>query len=220
MFKELSKFDKGIVILINLIRIYMFLTLLYFIYIGNIVHIFSVTISLIGTFIAFFVRKICKISLNFEFNLVIVLFIFLSNFLGESHGLFTSLWWWDQVMHTLSGLILPFVGILIFYKLSKNYKSPLILIILFAFFFANFVTLSFEFVEFSSDIISDNLYVMQDDGLVGTMTDLLCDFFGSLISSVYIYFVIKGKKKTFFFRKLVVEIIKNNPKQFKINLEN
>jgi hypothetical protein len=212
MFKELNKFEKIEYTLINLIRLYMFIALIYFFFEGDIVHIFSVAVSLVGTFAGSIVKKLFKIKLTMEFNLVIVLFIFFSNFLGESHGLFFRFWWWDLIMHTASGLILPFVGLLIFYKLGGRGKA--LLVALFALFFANFAALMFEFVEFTSDLFFSNLHVMMDDGLVGTIGDLLSDFVGSLVSSAYIYFVLKTKKKSFIFRKMVVEVVEKNKKLF------
>ena len=65
-----------------------------------------------------------------EFELLAVLFIFASLFLGEVHGYYAKFWWWDVVLHTGSGFLLGVVGFLLVYVLNGHeslelHMSPL-----------------------------------------------------------------------------------------------
>ena len=70
---------------------------------GNWLNAFLSIGILFLTFLPKIIRQNYKVFLPVEFDLLTILFIFLSLFLGELHGYYTDFWWWDLVLHTSSG---------------------------------------------------------------------------------------------------------------------
>ena len=60
--------------------------------------------ALLLTFLAFFIERRYKIDIPIEFEIFIALLIYCSIFLGELKGYYTSFWWWDLILHTLTGV--------------------------------------------------------------------------------------------------------------------
>lgn len=176
--------------------------------------LFASSIVLILSFIPYFFEKKYKINLPIEFELVIILFIYASLYLGEKQAYYIKYWWWDAFLHTGSGMALGFAGFLILYLLLyRNVISahPLWLAI-FAFCFAMAIGAVWEIFEFGMDqIFGMN---MQKSGLIDTMWDLIVDALGALLTSIIGYFYLRGNKSPLFTR-LMKGFIKENPKMFK-----
>ena len=45
-----------------------------------------------------------------EFELLAILFVFASLFLGEFRSFYERFWWWDVLLHATSGLLLGACG--------------------------------------------------------------------------------------------------------------
>ena len=75
-----------------------------------------------------------------EYELLAILFVFASLFLGEFHSYYERFWWWDIVLHSTSGLLLGLVGFLLVYVLNESRRIELHMrpgfVALFAFAFA------------------------------------------------------------------------------------
>lgn len=126
-----------------------------------------------------------------EFELLAILFVFASLFLGEVRGYYLRYWWWDAVLHTGSGLLLGLVGFLLVYVLNQTERIELHMkpsfIALFAFVFAMAMGCIWEIFEFGMDsLLGLN---MQKSGLQDTMWDLIVDAFGALVMGIagYLY---------------------------------
>ena len=184
---------------------------------GNWVVLFTVGLALGLTFLPRLIKSQYRIVLPEELELVIVLVIYASLFLGEIHGYYTLFWWWDIVLHAGSGLALGYIGFLSMFILYENKKvaaSPRG-IALFSFCFALAIGALWEIAEFSMDLTfgaSLKGYPMQP-GLVDTMKDLIVDAAGALIASISGFFYLKGK--TYVFRSLVNRFAQKNPKLIK-----
>jgi len=73
-----------------------------------------------------------NIHLPHILEIVIVIFIFAGIFLSVRFELYYHVFWWDDVLHTLSGIIIGFLGFIIIYKINSKYSmdiSPLISIL-------------------------------------------------------------------------------------------
>jgi len=176
--------------------------------------LFTTTLILVLTFIPSLVKKRYKIYLPLEFEFAIILFIYASLFLGEVHGYYTKLWWWDIVLHTGSGLALGLIGFLIMYILDRKsmISANPIWIAVFSFSFGMAIGAVWEIFEFAMDSFFG--MNMQKSGLVDTMWDLIVDSIGALIVSVIGYYYIKGKKQPLF-NRLLDRFVKENPKLLK-----
>lgn len=172
--------------------------------------LFSSSLIFIFTFIPLMFEKKTRINLPIEFEFMIILFIYLSLFLGEIHGYYSKFWWWDVILHTGSGVGLGFVGFIILYTLYKKDKvqaSP-IWISIFAFFFAVGIGAIWEVFEFGMDTLFG--FNMQKNGLIDTMWDLIVDSLGALLTSTIGYYYLKEKRKSLF-SKLIHKFLTINP---------
>ena len=154
-----------------------------------------------------FARKVPNILLG-----IMILFVFASLVAGEIFNAYEHFWWWDDMLHTASGVILGVVGFLAVYFLNARYHmmiSPLFVAV-FAFTFAVTMGVIWEVIEFSADVLfhtnmqrwnlpSDATLIgrpYQGVGLRDTMSDLIVASIGSLFSSVFAYFAFKHKKRS------------------------
>jgi hypothetical protein len=149
-------------------------------------------IAIITLFLTFLPRMIANrnhIKLPASYQIIILAFIFAAQYLGELNAYYYKYWWWDSMLHTLSGVILGFVGVLLVYILNKEekidvYLSPFF-VALFAFTFAVATGALWEIFEFAMDAFFG--LNMQKSGLVDTMWDLIVDSIGALVAAVYGY---------------------------------
>ncbi|MDP4094437.1 MAG: hypothetical protein Q8920_13875 [Bacillota bacterium] len=149
--------------------------------------------ALLITFVPDFVKKKLYLKLSVFIEIVLVLYIFAAIFLGETLLFFDKFFWWDIMLHSVSGLIFGYIGYKFAWLLTRNGKtgklSPLFIVI-FTFCFSVTIGTLWEIYEFIMDRTFG--YRMQDD-LFDTMTDLIFDSSGSLLYSVAGFFWLKQK---------------------------
>ncbi len=140
-------------------------------------------------------EKKLKIDYPEEFEILIIIFIFASLFLGEISYFYLKFWWWDVVMHGLSGLIIATFALSLVYILNRERKIKLnpCFIALFTFSFALALGSIWEIFEFGMDQFFG--LNMQKSGLVDTMWDLVLDSLGALFISLIGFLHLKGKLK-------------------------
>ncbi|MCF7910067.1 hypothetical protein K9L16_00140 [Candidatus Pacearchaeota archaeon] len=162
--------------------------------------LFAISLTFILTFLPNLFEQKYKIYLPVEFEIVIILFIYASLFLGEMQGYYSKFWWWDIFLHTGSAIAFGFIGFTILYILNKGNRlnTKPIWIAIFSFCFAMAIGGVWEIFEFVMDqIFSLN---MQKSGLVDTMWDLIVDCIGAIIASIIGFFYLK-KRDVFLFGK-------------------
>jgi hypothetical protein len=183
---------------------------------GNWGALFLALLTLILTFLPALIRRNWKITLPHEFEIIIVLFIFSSLFLGEFNDFYQKFWWWDIFHHSFGSLALGFIGFVILYTLFEEkivYAKP-ITISIFSFCFALSIGAIWEIFEFAMDSFFN--WGMQASGLVDTMWDLIIDSLSAIFTSFIGYLYLKGGKVRIF-NRLIVLFIKENPQFFKGN---
>jgi uncharacterized membrane protein YjdF len=168
-------------------------------------------ITLVLSFGSEVIERRQKIDIPDILEIVIVVFIYAGIFLSVQFNLYYTVFWWDDLLHILSGVIIGFIGFIVVYKINHKYSmdiSPL-LIALFSFTFAVTLGVMWEIIEFSSDALFGSAHqkwdmpeteimmgrVVQGSGLRDTMSDLIVDSAGALITSVITYFMYKYRKK-------------------------
>jgi uncharacterized membrane protein YjdF len=122
-----------------------------------------------------------------EIQIVAVLFVFATLFLGEVHDYYERFWWWDMVLHTTSGLLLGMVGFMFVYILNEDAHVDLHMrpsfVALFAFFFAVALGAIWEVFEFAMDrFFGTNMQPAtpgDPSGLTDTIHDLIVDTIGA-----------------------------------------
>ena len=156
-------------------------------------------------------------------QIVITLFIFAAQVLGEMSGFYTTVKWWDLMLHTISGTVLGMIGFLFVYLLNEKGNANVNLspafVIIFAFCFALSIGVFWEFFEYGSDrLLGYNMQRFRlpgEDGLVDTMNDLIVDAVGAGIACVFGWLYIKQQNDTLFnnfFDKWFISEVKKNEK--------
>ena len=173
-----------------------------------------------------------KITIPAVFQIIILLFIFASMYLGEIHNYFYRYSWWDSMLHSVSAIILGYIGFLLIYALNRDKNihvrlSPFF-IALFTFCFAMTVGVLWEIFEFGVDTLLgvnmqkarnlEQVYGVFDTrlGVIDTMRDFIVNTIGALIVSIIGYYYSKRKLvKDVTFWKLKDQFIEENPELFK-----
>ena len=168
-------------------------------------NFFLSILAFILSIIPEFIEKKKQIDMPDIFEIIFLVFIYSSIFLGEVQQFYSIFWWWDLFLHTLSGFTLGIIGFLILYMLyqDKKFKASPILIVIFGFSFAVAIGSIWEIFEFTMDSILG--FNMQKSGLIDTMSDLIVDAIGAAVAAFVGYFYLirkKIKKKLILIRKL------------------
>jgi uncharacterized membrane protein YjdF len=118
----------------------------------------------------------------------ILAFIFIAMFLGNEFGFYSIIPLLDKFEHLISGVILCFIGLSIFFYVNRNeqqIKVHPLTIILFSLFFSIAMAGFWEVYEFSGDRLLG--FTSQNNSLIDTMGDIICGTIGAVFTSVYLY---------------------------------
>jgi len=151
-----------------------------------------------------------------EFELLAVIFVYASLYLGEVHGYYLKYWWWDMLLHAGSGLILGIFGFLLVYVINEHEDLEMHMkpgfVALFAFMFALGMGTLWEITEFALDqLLGMNT---QGGGLVDTMSDLIIDGIGALIISLLGYSYLRTTQIDSFLERWIHHFIVLNRRIF------
>ncbi|NLC67870.1 MAG: hypothetical protein GX754_03585 [Clostridiaceae bacterium] len=211
---------KAETIVANLIRVMFVLAVIVSLLNGIYLDAFIAAFTLFLTFLPSIIVKKSCITLPPSFQVVILLFIFAANYLGSYRLYYEKFWWWDSMLHGLSGLMLGFAGFLLVYIINGAQKlnvslSPLFVAI-FAFAFSLSIGALWEIYEFTMDsLFGLNL---QRTGLDDTMWDLILDASGALVASVSGYLYEKNRKDGIF-KRMFTKFISMNSHFFTDNTQ-
>lgn len=152
-----------------------------------------------------------------EFEVLAVVFVYASLFLGEVHGYYVRYWWWDAVLHTGSGFLLGILGFLLVYVLNERsdidvHMQPRF-VALFAFMFAVGMGALWEIFEFGMDqLFGMN---MQKSGLVDTMWDLIVDSIGAIVIAFLGWGYLRTTGNSSFLERWITRFVEANPRLFR-----
>ncbi len=138
------------------------------------------------TLVPAFVWKRYRIAIPPEFQLIAVLFVYLSLYLGSARDFYYRFWWWDIVLHIGSGFLLGIVGFIAIYLLNQTDRLPDEVTPAFRCFFgvtfAVFLGVLWEIFEFTVDQIWPYINMQSTEtGVADTMHDLIVDTIGAVI---------------------------------------
>jgi len=208
-------FEKAYLVFINLIRLTLIIAVA-----SSVINrdwwILLITIlAFILTFLPYLFEISYNINLPIEFEILTVVFIYASLFLGTVNNYYSIFWWWDLALHTGSALALGLFGFTILYVLHKanRLNAKPFLIVLFAFSFALAIGTIWEIAEFATDQTLG--WNTQGSGLMDTMTDLIVDAFGAFTASLLGYVYLK-RKSIFVFGGIMKRFIHENPHLFEV----
>lgn len=198
-------------------------------------------LSLLLFFVPAFLEKSLQIDIPALFEIIIYLFIFAAEILGEINHYYVLIPGWDTILHTLNGFLCAAIGFSMLELLnnnSKNIKLSPFYLSLVAFCFSMTIGVLWEFFEFGMDyfflldmqkdfvvksfgsvsldttglpVLVKNIeetiirteagreYVISggylDIGILDTMKDLIVNFIGAIVMSIFGYIYEKTNHK-------------------------
>lgn len=192
---------------------------------------FSAVLTLILFILPSLLAKRSKIKIPAAFQILVLLFIFASMYLGEIYHYFYRYAWWDTMLHANSAIMLAYIGFLLIFTLNRDKRmhvhlSPFFMA-LFSFCFALAMGSMWEIFEFGVDAILgvnmqkarglEEIYGVFDTrlGVIDTMRDLIVDAIGALIVSVTGYIHMTHRKDAdSAFWAIQKEFVETNPNLF------
>ena len=183
---------------------------------GNWLAAISTTGIVIVAFLPMLVGYRFHVRIPPEFELLAVIFVYASLFLGDVHGYYLKYWWWDILLHTGSGLIMGIFGFLLVYVINEHEDLEMHMkpsfVGLFAFMFALGMGTLWEIFEFALDqFLSMDT---QGGSLVDTMSDLIVDGIGALIISIFGYNYLRTAQTDSFLERWIQHFIVLNRRYF------
>lgn len=141
---------------------------------GNFANVFLCILTLILFTIPYFINKTFKIALPNTLEIIIFLFIFSAEILGEIQNFYSAFIHFDTILHTINGFLCAAIGFSLIDILNQNEKfhmkmSP-IFVALVAFCFSMTIGVLWEFIEFGSDNFFET--DMQKDRIVQSFSSV------------------------------------------------
>lgn len=154
----------------------------------NYENAFLCILALILFIIPTFVEENFHIEIPSALEIIILIFIFSANILGEIGEFYVYVRGWDTVLHTLNGFLCAAIGLSLFelFNNSKNihFKVSPFFLVLVAFCFSMTIAVTWEFFEYSQDtffgkdmqkdtvIHRINSVSLSEDGSIFTIRDI------------------------------------------------
>lgn len=228
----------------------------------NYENVFFCLLTLFLLIIPSFIQVEFKIEIPTTLEIIILLFIFAAEILGEIHAFYVKIPLWDTLLHTMNGFLAAAIGFSLVDILNRNKRlefhlSPLFMVLV-AFCFSMTIGVVWEFFEFFMDSffnmdmqkdtvihaihsvmldpsMSNRVYSISsinevlingnalpvngyiDIGLIDTMMDLIVNFIGAFIFSVFGFFYLKKRGKGTFVKRFIPRI-KDKSKDYLLKL--
>lgn len=153
-----------------------------------------------------------EIHLPPEAELLAILFLYSSLFLGEFGDFYERFWWWDLLLHTSSGFMLGLLAYILVFVLNRTPRSSLHLsppfVALFTVCFAMAGGSLWEIFEYAVDqLFGTN---MQKSGLNDTMEDLIVNLIGAVSFGLVGYLQFRTDRDSFI-APLIERFMRDNP---------
>lgn len=139
---------------------------------GDFASVFLCLLTLILFLIPFWINKKLKIEIPDLLEIILLLFIFSAEILGEIQNFYGIFKHWDTILHTINGFLCAAIGFSLIDILNNSERfhitlSP-VFVALVAFCFSMTIGVLWEFFEFGADQLLK--YDMQKDRIVQTIS--------------------------------------------------
>lgn len=214
----------------------------------NYQNVFLCLLTLILFTVPSIIQVEFKIELPTGLEIIILLFIFCAEILGEIQSFYLIIPMWDTVLHTMNGFLAAAIGFSLVDLMNSDKRiqfqlSPLYMAIV-AFCFSMTIGVLWEFFEFGMDTIfhldmqkdtiihsissvaldptnSNTPIIINgiqdvivngkplglggylDIGLIDTMIDLIVNFIGAFVFSIFGYIYVKNRGKGTFVKRFI-----------------
>lgn len=224
------------------------LTMILQLYNHNYENVFLCILTLLLLIVPSIIQVGFKIELPSTLEIIILLFIFSAEILGEIQSFYILFPMWDTILHTMNGFLAAAIGFSLVDLMNNNDRlkfdlSPLFMAIV-AFCFSMTIGVVWEMFEFGMDtfagldmqkdtilhsitsvtldptnsnipITIDNIQSVMvngnelslggylDIGLIDTMEDLIVNFIGAFIFSIFGFFYVKTRGTGAFVKRFI-----------------
>lgn len=172
--KNIKDFDKKTLAVYFLLRFFVIVVMIIQIFRSNWEGVFVCFLTLFLFLVPFFIDKKLNINLPTLLEIIILLFIFAAEILGEIQNFYGIIPYWDMILHTINGFLCGAIGFSLIDILNENKKlrfklSP-IYVALVAFCFSMTIGVMWEFFEYGVDKVLK--YDMQKDKIVTSISSV------------------------------------------------
>ncbi len=127
--------------------------------VGNWNNVMMCGLTLVLFLIPSFVERKIKIDVPDTLEIIILLFIFAAEILGEIRQYYVTLEYWDTMLHTVNGFLMAAIGFSLVDILNRNKKFSIelsaVFVALVAFCFSMTIGVVWEFFEYGMDSLFD-----------------------------------------------------------------
>ena len=144
---------------------------------GDFESVFLCALTLVLLLLPTVFERALMIDLPNTMEIIIMLFIFAAEILGEIRSFYTTFQGWDTILHTLNGFLCAAIGFALVDMLNRTEKfslslSPVFMSIV-AFCFSMTIGVLWEFFECGMDQLF--LLDMQKDAVIGSIATVMLD---------------------------------------------
>tara|TARA_Y100001001_G_scaffold27404_1_gene22931 strand:+ start:286 stop:945 length:660 start_codon:yes stop_codon:yes gene_type:complete len=184
---------------------------------------FLTAVIILLTFFPVLLERRSRIHIPPKLQLAVIGFVFASLFLGEIRDYYVRFWWWDMVLHTMSGFLLGIIGFLLVHIMNETEKIDVHMkpgfVAFFAFMFALGVGTLWEVLEFTMDsafgMNMQKPMLGDPSGLTDTMWYLIVDGVGALVVTVLGCRYLKRPDEKSFLERWIDGFVRRNPRFFR-----
>lgn len=160
-----------------LLRFLVILTMVAQFFNGNYESVFLCLLTLVLLLLPTIVERALMVDLPNTLEIIIMLFIFAAEILGEIRSFYTTFYGWDTILHTINGFLCAAIGFALVDLLNRNERFSLTLsptyMAVVAFCFSMTIGVLWEFFECGMDQLF--FLDMQKDAVVNTISTVMLD---------------------------------------------
>ena len=158
-----------------LLRFLVILTMVAQFFNGNYESVFLCLLTLVLLLLPTIVERALMVDLPNTLEIIIMLFIFAAEILGEIRSFYTTFYGWDTILHTINGFLCAAIGFALVDLLNRNERFSLTLsptyMAVVAFCFSMTIGVLWEFFECGMDQLF--FLDMQKDAVVNTISTVM-----------------------------------------------
>lgn len=172
---KLFQNKKTVLTVYVVLRALVIFALIHQLLLGNYENVFLCILTLVLFLLPSLLEQKLKIDLPDTLEIVILLFIFAADILGEIQEFYIRVPHWDTVLHTINGFLFAAVGFAIVNMLNENKRiamqlSPLSVAVV-AFCFSMTIGVLWEFFEWGADLLLG--FDMQKDTVLSGISSVM-----------------------------------------------
>lgn len=197
-----KKYNK-IANIVGIIYLVLCVALLLYFFNKNIIYnLTQVIVAIILLFIPWIFNKFSKIKITSDFRLVYLLFCFITVIVGSAINGYSKFPIWDKVVHFLSGILVTYVGFIVYHLISKTKRelqtSDMKLVVLFVYLFNTTVASLWEIYEYGLYIfLGIDALNMHSTLANDTMQDMIVCNIGGILILIYTVKRLRSHKSSF-----------------------